>query len=74
MLLLYHKFSDPFMSQMADATAGLPAWSFGKSQSHIPLISANDLIHDKTPPGELSSGCHIIELASEPRQQQAQGT
>lgn len=63
------------MSQMADVTAGLPAWSLGKSQSHIPLIFANDLIHDKTPSRvSYPAGCHIIELASEPHRQQAQRT
>lgn len=64
--------SSSFLIQLADATAGLPAWPFGKSQSHIPLIFVNDLIHDKTPSRvSYPAGCHIIELAYEPHQQQA---
>lgn len=62
LFLLYHKFSVP------DATASFPAL-------HIPLISENDLIHDKTPSRvSYPAGCHIIELASEPHRQQAQRT
>jgi len=63
-----------FPKQLADATAGLPAWPFGKSQLHIPLISANDLIHAKTPSRvSYLAGCQVIELAYEPHQQQTRG-